>query len=227
MTPRGRVRRDLAPGSEARLPVSNTPPPPPPGNRSRSPSCEAAGRVPPGTRVLPAGGPGVTGSRPRPAFPPREPGTGRDAYRSRGAADGQGIPFTGAGYVGGYPGSGHGGGGRGRVAPVPAAWQGGGGSVTGDGEGGNSVTGPGGAGSSRPPAEQPHPPPPRSRRRRWSPQPRRCSADGCWAWSTPRTSTPSSWPRKTCESPGGNWPAGTPVPGTCRDLCRAPSASPA
>lgn len=110
--------------------------------------------------MLPAGGPGVTGSRPRPAFPPREPGTGRDAYRSRGAADGQGIPFTGAGYVGGYPGSGHGGGGRGRVAPVPAAWQGGGGSVTGDGEGGNSVTGPGGAGSSRPPAEQPHPPPP-------------------------------------------------------------------
>lgn len=109
--------------------------------------------------MLLAGGPGVTGSRPRPAFPPREPGTGRDAYRSRGAADGQGILFTGAGYVWGYPGSGQGGGGRGRVAPVPAAWQGGGGSVTGDGEGGNSVTGPGGAGSSRPPAEQPHPPP--------------------------------------------------------------------
>lgn len=130
------------------------------------------------------------------------------------AAGGQGTPVTG---VWGRPGSGHGGGvpgagcmagrrrprchgGEGGVSPLPAR------------------------GAPGPPAE----PPPPSRRPRWSPRPRRCSAGGCWAWSTPRTSTPSSWPRKTCESRGKR-PVGSPVPapGASRDLWRAPSASPA
>lgn len=91
------------------------------------------------------------------------------------------------------------------------------------GRGGSPLPVRGARGAPVPPVE----PPPLSRRPRWSPRPRRCSAGECWAWSTPRTSTPSSWPRKTCES-GVERPVGNPVPapGASRDVCRAPCVSP-